>query len=1338
MALIYVDFVGLNTFVYEPVGADIGAMVSPGTDTDNPLGRDKYEFVNNYATRAYFRDTDNEFGLNQIGVLDESGSLRPIDRYANPLFQTATGVSISNPNRFNALMARRNGPYGHPSWRQIRAGQNPLIRRQRKINSITIVEQGKEVEIIRSAGSSERIMSKYGSLRKFSEPAVTSRYKPLIINAGNKFLDNGTEVIRRFSVKSSLGNQTEFFANQELNALLSLQEGVGSANYDVLKNYYLDGAIANETSPFDLFEFLRYSETIFPKEVNAYKERTRVRTQFLFPWRDDRDNRKETSQTTFTVPVGVQSMWNLDADNDWTTKTISDIAFIRVGGPLTDSPSDTNNWGILQNQYSQVLSPTAATTLSAFPVLINAYFTASCYYSRRHCLTSSTSVVNPAFPGGIPETGSLTSISSSHVFEGTAQWEAGPQAGYYSGSTWILEPKSPFYDSYGKYAIDTRTKGKDYALIPEFRISEKVQDYEENLDWKSAINQDFLKITGSMVNGPSVDGSNYTSQDRNFYETYSNSDFMKHFKVIKNDHDDFADPSSITLTCRGIKKFLPYDGFYPSQRTVQISQQFYNSYKNNIFTTSSAGAGTGADDSGGNFALQTIFNPLFAPGIMFNTIKSGIAVDYPLYTTQGFTTATYEDEIYQDMLNIDVSNDVYNTRIPFEAIISPGSYVANTNFITNEVHPSASFTNSTKIMSAMWDGGGNDLYVKMANNFFAEVPNFFLQDSRLTSLKSLNQGHGDFGNQGGGNVLTPEQRLYGMRVKLYRTTNSSKSPSGSFTLPQDLPGTTTENFTMYSRPSAFGPPVTMDQDSTPSVLKETLLPYGSKKGVNLPFTPPYYHGNSWVDLYFRPSGTTKVSLEEILSNVTSSNCRCFLSHSSVDTSTLSLRINKAAMQLDASINLYGTAQDEPESGGYVSSKDQNETSWVIQTKFETPMLNFNHVSVADGTLTLPGYASESVPRGMWHQYGRLPKADEGVFMQVTDIPTGWISDPAVLSYISASTDGGVTSDTAFIAQGQVKSLADLCGFSKEPVRIGGVAETKLVKEAVVAIPFIERAGSKKFFNIPREDFDAAMEAVPLEPNRAGQSVREMAKKMQPYVFPPQMDFRNNKDLDPFAMYIFEFEHVLSQKDLADIWQNLPPEVGTSMEEVEASVSHDLFVEEMLGRGAIEEDDGRVYHGKHRSRLRNNMRWMVFKVKQRAKTNYYDNVLGNSLVKQQNASKLRGLTYNWPYDFFSLVELIKIDAEIDFADVTLNDSEGIDVAPKVSQTPVSGLTDGGARIANAAIASGPTAAPAAASPAGGGMSAGSGGPGSISSGGDSSGNSFGVAQTDPAPTGPRSY
>ena len=37
------------------------------------------------------------------------------------------------------------------------------------------------------------------------------------------------------------------------------------------------------------------------------------------------------------------------------------------------------------------------------------------------------------------------------------------------------------------------------------------------------------------------------------------------------------------------------------------------------------------------------------------------------------------------------------------------------------------------------------------------------------------------------------------------------------------------------------------------------------------------------------------------------------------------------------------------------------------------------------------------------------------------------------------------------------------------------------------------------------------------------------------------------------MYIFEFNHTLSQQDLADIWQGLPPEIGTSFDVAEDSV-----------------------------------------------------------------------------------------------------------------------------------------------------------------------------------------
>ena len=72
------------------------------------------------------------------------------------------------------------------------------------------------------------------------------------------------------------------------------------------------------------------------------------------------------------------------------------------------------------------------------------------------------------------------------------------------------------------------------------------------------------------------------------------------------------------------------------------------------------------------------------------------------------------------------------------------------------------------------------------------------------------------------------------------------------------------------------------------------------------------------------------------------------------------------------------------------------------------------------------------------------------------------------------------------------------------------------------------------------------------------------------------------------MYIFEFEHKLSRKDVTDIWQNLPPDIGTSFEFSRATVSHDLLENELMEKIPTDE-----------------LYWMVFKVKQRAKKNYFE-------------------------------------------------------------------------------------------------------------------------------------
>jgi hypothetical protein len=121
------------------------------------------------------------------------------------------------------------------------------------------------------------------------------------------------------------------------------------------------------------------------------------------------------------------------------------------------------------------------------------------------------------------------------------------------------------------------------------------------------------------------------------------------------------------------------------------------------------------------------------------------------------------------------------------------------------------------------------------------------------------------------------------------------------------------------------------------------------------------------------------------------------------------------------------------------------------------------------------------------------------------------------------------------------------------------------------------------------------------------------------------------------MYIFEFTKTLTQQDLADIWQNLPPGyTGEDMQTQTVTVQHSLLTDD--------------FFDSERRKIDSNLRWMVFKVKQRAASNY------NKFVKRNLTTDLSAIpnsietpyTYNWPYDYFSLVELIKMDAGIQYA------------------------------------------------------------------------------------------
>ncbi len=893
--------------------------------------------------------------------------------------------------------------------------------------------------------------------------------------------------------------------------------------------------------------------------------------------------------------------------------------------------------GILQNSYSQF---TRVLDLST-AVSIDTRLSASAFYARRHSLTQATSVKNPFFTTLSSST--IYPLVEEHLYLGSAFWDAPTQAGYYdTNGEFVSEPKEPFYDSYGKFAEEFRGLGKEYSIVPEFIMSNHVNKYLSNGPLEE--NLKMFEVNGAMSN---LDDSS----EGNFYKVYSNTEFLNLFDVVKQDHKKFFDPYKITLQCKAIKKFLPYKGFYPCEKTTDIAQQFYSSYTDNITATSSQGVVV----EGQNYPSQYLLNPLFGPGVLFNTIKSGIACDYPIVNSSLVAKTPDDTNYYIDQ--------PFDTRIPFEALIEPEKYLANVPLFSNEPDPRGNA--KTEIV---WNGQGDELYKLKMNNFLSEVGNFFLVNENYTTLSSLPEGDPNFGNAESGKV-------YSMRLKMYRSISGSKSGEAShdgikFSIPQDS-GSMGEAFTMYSRPSAFGPPTMFSASSFQTENWNSFKREGStdfayatastythvtaskaEDGYNFPFTPPYYHGEAWADIIFvPPSGTKKYSLSEVINNSSVEFFRFFESGSHPQSQMYSSGTvvnNDQAMQIASSMNIFskGILRQDLDNQTLVETEISNKYRWIIQSKFETPTLNFNHHS--HDTITMPNVATSSVPIGMWHQYGRIPQSsNEGIFVQIEDIPRTWV-------------EGAMRSD-----YNKTGSLLNLCGFSADPVRIGDIKQTKIIQEAVVAVPFIRKDSKNTFFNLKEEDVKNSING---NKGVVGKTINKLVEQVQNYVFPPSFDFVNFPDVKPLAMYVFEFSHTLTKKDLANIWQNLPPDIGTTHEQAISEVSHELFSQEFLGSGATVNQNGKLEKFTNLSNLPSDIRWMVFKVKKRASNNYFEKMFErndsgtateSSNIAASTTGKKQKIGYNWPYDFFSMVELIKLDASVEFGKIDKEKSIQLD-------------------------------------------------------------------------------
>tara|TARA_R100000234_G_scaffold119621_1_gene103098 strand:+ start:11969 stop:20794 length:8826 start_codon:yes stop_codon:yes gene_type:complete len=1148
---------------------------------------------------------------------------------SNEDYRNTNLATLSTAEMLNGLLLHRNGPYGVNTWKQVRVGESSLARVLKKRNIIShFRKMGHEFPLKKDVISRPHPIR--GSLRKFTETPIVSKYNPLVQNISIKSTTlDGREITSPVQIETSYGNSLSYFNNVELNNLYSDQiDQQTTVAYDSIRDLYVNDQVQNEDSPVNKFNSIIYKERVYPSSINAFSSSVRTRQSFTSTfWKDYRPDRRKVNVNSFNETIVSQSMWSMDADEDFLTRKANERTGANPGAP-----------GVLQNNYSQIHRGTLSSVK------------ASVQYARRHTMQNARSTVGPegiilpATGTGYSGINSYVPLEPEQMFAGQTLWETANQAG-----------KSPWYNSYSDYINEMRTKGKDYSIVPEFRISDHVEMYVK------ANSGNFLSDKLNIFKIEGGDSDRQDSTKENFFKTYTNSDFLKFFKIIKSDHTEVGKPKSLTLKCNALLKFLPYDGFYPSERTVQMAEMFSASYGNYI--NYEVGNGSGINT---NQAFRTFMAPMFAPGVMYNTIKSGMAVDYPVFTSSIDTHTTSDDSNNYGDKTVYISGSEgvgkFGLRIPFEALVEPEAYLTDVTLHDMEVHPSASMN-----VTASWNGQGGNLYKLMASNFLAECVDFFLPEGKLTSIVSKPDRQWESAEKG---------KVYAARIKIRKSYNKASARTGSADYSNPLTPVTLwrsdyhETFTMYSRPSAFGPPV----GGGPAYTKG----YGSANGFNPCYTPPYYYGESWVDVFFTAPSSGKVTVDDLLSptNLAASYIRIgnewAISGAKARQTALNtmLHIDNVefnSMQLDAVCNLFGKAEIknvtyDPETGKPLEVKDGASTTtddvWVVQTKFETPMLNFvDSLNGGSQTVTNPTYGSASVARGMWHQYGKPPAApDIGVFLQVTDIPQTYIENAL-----------GGTSATG--------SLIDLVGMATEEKRLGEVADNKVVREAVIAVPYVEKGSERKFFEISKKDIDEALLGNP----NVSDSITQMVESMGRYIIPPKMDFIENPDVvSPFAMYIFEFEHILNKDDLVDIWQGLPPRIGQSFDTEshsfksgtgphtrqvvkETQISHPLLVGEILN------DDN----------LPDNIRWMVFKVKQKASKNYFDKVIKDQInpdntfdkgkageIGRKDSSKRSSpkYTYNWPYDFFSLVELVKIDAEVEISGDTSADESMLTKQP----------------------------------------------------------------------------
>ena len=466
------------------------------------------------------------------------------------------------------------------------------------------------------------------------------------------------------------------------------------------------------------------------------------------------------------------------------------------------------------------------------------------------------------------------------------------------------------YQSYDDYKHNLTRTHPQGSITPEFCISNHMEFYvnEASGNFRHRNNLEF-GLEGAV----------------NSQTLYNDSAKMRLGEKLTS-HDELQQKNKVfTLRCKVAKKLLPYYGFFPLERATQVAGLFAKGYQEHISSAS---------------YMQALLQPFFAPGILFNSMKSGISVDWAAYkhrrgmANESDMYDSYSDEEeYDNYLSLPP-----NHRLPFTSLLNPKFHVGEDYYLLYPSHYPRVDT-PISIPSFNWKGNNDILYQLAMHNLLAEIPKFFLQKQRFLTFASKDESLFK---------TMLEGKTYYMDVVLHRSSGFNNTGDA------------------YQ----YGPRLEANDHAS--------------EGGHVAYAPPYFSGDSVARLSFTPyAGSRRYTLDEIFSHlqieymnynnagifnkdegnfdweiVREEDYRDTLGYKNMMNIDSSVELNARTKKLNVDFNLDGVPIRVNESKNYV---------WVITPFFECP--------------TLSGDSNHEP----WNMKGITPNnANEGVHLTLRD------------------------------------------------------------------------------------------------------------------------------------------------------------------------------------------------------------------------------------------------------------------------------------------------------------------------------------------------------------------